>query len=198
MAGIWDYLNKLFEKVEKSSSTEPVIHEVISRSQAQKTFNANFKNGLIHRQLLDWLKVAFSKHQSSQANKDENIKFTSANAFEGFVIYFQNTNYQKKEIIAFFDLLKENILPYGYYNYLSDSRAYIRENKKEETQRHYLKPSLRQNKNTLATQKFGNITIELIFQNNNIQYLKFSAATYRDALNEEAESFKELMELIVD
>lgn len=196
MSSIWNQIKQLFSEVEQSSPNEPVDHELISRSESELVFQEQFSSSIINRQIKKWVADQYGSHLNGTQSRNDHLQFIDKESLKGFVIYFNSTEFKVNEIIAFFDSLKKIVLSQGYYAYVSDRRSYVKSGKKEVTERHYLKPSQRQEKNNLISQQFGNITIELIFKNNSIQYLKFSAVSYKDHLYKDASPFTELINII--
>ncbi len=115
----------------------------------------------------------------------------------GFAIHFHKTNYPIRDITHLFDFLKEQVRNIGYRSYTSNSRSYNRLDWVEQLDRHYLKPPIIfREKGELIDQRFGNITIELIYRNSKAFQLKFSATRYPDRVYKKADSFDELMGVI--
>ncbi len=197
MSGVWDQIKRLFNQVEKSDSNQPVVHEIIQRSNLEQNFLSQFKLGITFRQILDWIRDEYKvRPQNKSGNKKDHLQFVKTKGLSGFIIFFNQTNYTQEETIAFFDSLKAKILEENYVSYVSDSRAFVKDGNKEEVQRHYLKPSLRKSTEKLLPQLFGNINIELVLKNNKTQYLKFVATHYKDHLFQEVVPFEQLINFI--
>ncbi len=213
MADLWDYIRKLFRQAEESSPSQPLIHEVIRRSEAEKADFAHWKETLVCRRLLDWLSDQFAIYRVDPDRIDEGLDFLDTPSSKGFVIYFYKTRYSPRDVIFLFDLLKERVLELGYRTQVSDTRTYQRPKWVETVERHYLKPrpaSGDEQENVSITyghpaaprgakfnQEFGNITIELHRRDDRDHYLKLQATSYRDHLFEEAREFRELMQRIL-
>lgn len=181
--------------METSSPNQPAIHEVIERSEKELADYRVWKETLGKQRFLDWLREEHLKFMTDPRSTDAALDFLNTPSTKGFVIHFYKTRYNKREIIHFFDFLKEKILALSYKTYLSDTRTYNRKDWVERLDRHYLKPptNLRNPGKEKFDQRFGNITIELIFQDDKIYLLKFSASTYQDRLYKDAEDFDSLM-----
>jgi len=192
---IWNYFKSLFKTTAESSSAQPLIHEVIERNEAELADYQKWSKTLAKRRLLDWLHAQYAIHLSAPNGIDESLDFLNTPSAKGFVIHFDKTYYPEREVIHFFDYLKERVLAMGYVTYVSDLRTYTKNNKVETIQRHYLKPSMKTKfeKGGKATQAYGNIMIELLFLDETVQNLKFSAMTYTDHKFERAEAFEDLM-----
>ena len=94
--------------------------------------------------------------------------------------------------------MKERILDLGYKSYLSDTRTYNKKDWVEQLDRHYLKPpsNLRVAGKEKMDQRFGNVTVELLYKNDKIYLLKFRATVYNDHLYKKGEDFNELMKAV--
>jgi len=195
LADFWKKIKSLFQESEQSSPSQPVIHKIIERSEADKIAYEKWKVTLSARRLLDWLNNQYAAYLSPTARTDDAIAFLNPPSAKGFVIHFHQTQYRKTEIIHLFDLLREKVLEMKYHSYVSDVRTFNRPQWVESIQRHYLKPS--QNLNKTKTEKFnqgyGNIKIELELRNEQVYNLRFSATTYQDHNFNKADEFKELM-----
>ncbi|MEM8909545.1 MAG: hypothetical protein AAGD05_16985 [Bacteroidota bacterium] len=196
MAEFWKKIKSLFSASEQSSPSQPVIHEVIERTPGEQADYQQWKKTLASRRLLDWLNGQYIAYSHDPEHTDESIDFLNTPSSKGFVIHFHQTRYPAREVTHLFDYLKEKVLDMEYRTYLSDYRTYNRPKWVETVQRHYLKPpnNFRKLSKEKLQQKFGNITIELLFRNEQIHNLKFSATAYRDRLFEDAEEFKKLMQ----
>jgi len=192
----WKYLKDLFKEAEQSSPNQPVIHEIIKRSEKEQLDFEQWKKTLARRRLLDWLNAQYAIFLTCPNDIDEAIDFLNTPSSKGFVIHFHQTKYSKREIIHFFDALKEQVRALNYRSYVSDLKTYNRKNWVETTQRHYLKPpaSFKVNTEGKSKQAYGNITIEIVLRDEKVYQLKFSATTYKDHLFEEATEFKDLMQ----
>lgn len=195
MSNFWDKIKGLFQKAEQSSPAQPVIHEVIERSTEFEIAYESWKSKLSKRRIIDWLKTEYTTYLIEEENLDKAIAFLNTPSAKGFVIHFNQTKYSEEEITFLFDYFKEKVKDLNYRTYLSDTRTYNRPNWVERVDKHYLKPSLKINKDNVNdfNQSYGNITIELVYRNDKIWYLKFQAVSYNDRLYKEADPFKELM-----
>jgi hypothetical protein len=191
---LWKQIKKLFKSVEESSPAQPVLKSTIERSEAELLDFEIWKNGLSKRRLFDWIHQEYATYLSEPQHQVEGIDFIHARATYGFAIHFYKLNYPLRDINHLFDLLKEQVRDIGYRSYTSDSRTYNRPDWVERLDRHYLKPPIIFLEDGVSLdQKFGNITIELLFRNDKAHQLKFSATSYRDRNYKEAESFEALM-----
>lgn len=199
MSEFWKKIKSLFQDSEQSSPSQPVIHEIIERSEANKVAYEKWKATLSAKRMLDWLNNQYTAYLSPTTRTDDAIAFLNTPSAKGFVVHFHQTQYRKAEILHLFDLLREKVLEMNYNSYVSDVRTFNRPQWVESIQRHYIKPSL--NFKKTETEKFnqgyGNIKIELEFRNEKVYNLRFSATTYQDNNFNKADDFKELMEMVL-
>lgn len=193
MNQLWDYIKNLFQQSAESTPSNPLLHEVIERTEEEKIAYANWKNTLVKHRLLNWLNHEYVNYLINPDGKGDSIDFLDTPSAKGFVVHFAETGYTKAEVVHFFDYLKERVLSLNYKSYLSDSRTYHRPQWVESVQRHYLKPRNIFRQGEKVRQGFGNITIEILQRNERIQHLKFHAATYQDHLYREADDFNDLL-----
>lgn len=197
MASLWEQIKQLFQTVEESSPSQPVLKAVIKRSEAELADYEKWKPGLSKRRLFDWIHNEYATYKIDPEHLDEGIDFIDVRATRGFAIHFYKLNYPLRDINHLFDLLKEQVRQIGYRPYTSDSRTYNRPSWVERLDRHYLKPPIKFLEDGVRIdQKFGNITIELLFRNDKPYQLKFSATSYNDRNYKKAESFDDLMGII--
>ena len=197
MSEFWDSLKKLFSKAAESSPTQPVLHEIIERSPEEKADFERWKQTLVCRRLLDWLHDQYSIFQTLPDDIDEALDFLNTPSSKGFVIHFYKTRYNKREVVHFFDLLKEKVLATNYRPSLSDSRTYNRPNWVETLQKHYLKPRTNFEQGKTIDQQYGNITIELLLRDDKVYNLRFRATGYNDRQYAPAKDFKALMQQLM-
>ncbi|MGB3798170.1 MAG: hypothetical protein WA952_00065 [Lewinella sp.] len=198
MATFWQKITSLFAEAENSGPSDPAVHEMIERDEAEQADYARWKRTLARRRLLDWLTDQYALYQTNN-NGDRAVDFLDTPSSKGFVIHFSETQYTRVEITHFFHYLKERVLELNYRTQISDRRVFSRPDWVETQERHYLKPRTR--KQRLAgpvargglEQKFGNISIELELRNDVARNLRLRATTYQDALYSEPESFRALM-----
>ena len=200
MDKLWSYFKNLFQQAEESSPSHPLIHEMIERSEEEREDYERWKNTMILRRLLDWLHEQYAIYRVDQDRIDEALDFLNTPSSKGFVIHFNQTRYSQRDVVHFFDYLKEQVLKLKYRTQISDLRTYERASWVETIQRHYLKPGptiRQQQEDGKFTQKFGNIMIELELRNDQVFNLRFRATVYQDSLFKEPAEFKELMQELV-
>lgn len=198
MSSFWKNIKNIFNSAEESSPNQPVLHKVIERTEEELVQYEKWKETLSKDRLLNWIREEHVNFMVDPKSTDAAIDFLDTPSSKGFVIHFYKTRYPSKEIIHLFDFLKEKIINTGYKTYLSDTRTYNKKEWVEKLDRHYLKPPTNRHdpRKKAFNQRFGNITIELLFRNDKIYLLKFSATSYTDRYYEEAEDFNDLMKIL--
>lgn len=187
---IKNYLKQLFSKVEQSSVSNPVSHEILKRSEQHLTDYEYWKNTGASQRLVDWVIEEYAVSQSNPQGLDDAIDFMDNPHAKGFILYYQNKQ-QESDYLFLLDFLKERILEIGYRSYMSDVKSYAKNDEVETVQRHYLKPT--PSFEPPVNQEFGNITIELVFRNDKTKLLRLSAMPYSDRMYKEARQFSQLM-----
>jgi hypothetical protein len=197
MPGLWDYIKNLFQQAEESSPSNPLIHELIERSEEEVADYERWKNTLVCRRLMDWLIDQYAIHNVLPEDTDEALDFLDTPSSKGFAIHFHKTNYSKRDIQHLFDILKERVLQLGYRAQISDRRTFNRNDWVETIERHYLKPAPSFGNEGKLNQKYGNVMIELELRNDKVHNLRFRATSYKDHLFREADEFRELMQRLM-
>ncbi len=195
MTAIWDYFKTLFREAEQSSPTVPFVHELIEREETDKADYAHWKNTRVRTMLSDWLSSQYALHQALPKEVEDTLGFLNTPSSNGFVIHFYKTNYSRRDLIWLAEYFKERVLTLDYRLQMSDVRTFSRNDKVEVIERHYLKP--RPGASEKAVQRYGNITIEAILQNDRPYRLRFQASTYQDSRFKTAENFSDLMEALL-
>jgi hypothetical protein len=195
---LWQYFKDLFKAEQESSSLKPYINEPLERSKEEVENYEHWKRTLAKQRLLDWLNAQYALFtMSGESEIDKTIDFLNTPSSKGFVIHFNEQFHNRQDIIYLFDYLKERFLAMNYKSYMSDIRTYnqSRNDKTwvETIERHYLKPRFKVLDDNTFDQRFGNIKIELLFRNDVIRNLQFSATRYHDRNYKEASTFNDLM-----
>lgn len=188
---IFQYLKDLFDKSNNSSSSQPLIHELIERTEREQTAYDIWRSSSTRRQVINWLIAEYSSYKNNPQNIDPALEFMDRRA-QGFVIHYHE-DYTQEDFQHLMDYLKERTLEIGYRSYMSDVRSYQKEEWVETVQRHYLKPLPQRATKEPINQQFGNITIELVFKNDQTTHLKLMALGYSDHLYQKSRDFKEYM-----
>lgn len=198
MAGIWQYLRNLFREAAESSPSNPAIHTVITRSETEKDDYDRWEDSLIKRRLVDWLSDQYAVYRVAAEDIDEGIDFLNTPSSKGFVIHFYKTRYTAVEVKHLFDYLKNQMRQQlNYKLQLSDRRTYNRPDWVETVERYYLKPRPEFVAGQKTDQAYGNVTIELLFRDDQVHQLKLQATSYHDHQYQEAADFHDLMQAIL-
>ncbi|MEM9991106.1 MAG: hypothetical protein AAF738_05040 [Bacteroidota bacterium] len=198
MASIWQQIKGLFQSVEQSSPTQPVLHSLIARSEDEQKDYDFWKDTLVCTRLMNWVHDQYTIYLTDAEAVGEGLDFLSTPSSSGFMLYFYKTQYSRRDAVHFFDHLKKSIQQQlNYRSQISDVRTYNRANWVETTQRHYLKPRIHFEADAPFDQQFGNILIELVLRNEQPHQLKFQTTAYHDMKFKKVNTFKNLMELLL-
>ncbi len=196
MENIWAYIKRMFRETEESSPVRPYVHEELVRTEPEQIVYEQWKNSLDRRRMLNNLSDEYATHQIDAVQVDHAMDFLDTPSMKGFVIHTKTGKYEQQDLVFLFDYLKEKVLQNGYTNYMSDRRIYQRGKGMEMVERHYLKPRTLLQENKKINQRFGNVRIELLYRNDALINLQFSATGYSDHLFKDASDFKDLMSLL--
>ncbi|MEM1356645.1 MAG: hypothetical protein AAGF89_00495 [Bacteroidota bacterium] len=188
----WDNITNIFRQAEESSPSQPAVHELIERNEAELANYERWKKTLGSKRLLNWLVDQYAIFKSG-GRQDQAMGFLDTPSSKGFVIYFHQTQYSREEITHFFHYLKERVQSLNYRSDISDRRVFSRKDWVETIERHYLKPRARYEDVGSINQGFGNIMIELELRNDIPHNLRLRANVYNDAMFAEAGSFGALV-----
>jgi hypothetical protein len=197
MPEFWNYIKNLFKTAEDSSPSNPVVHELIQRTEEEKADYDHWKETLVRRRLTDWLIDQYAIYQVLPHDIDEALDFLDTPSSKGFVVHFNQTRYSVRDVTHFFDYLKERVRALNYRTQISDTRTYHRADWVETVQRHYLKPRPNFQEGEKMDQAYGNVMIELELRNERVQNLRFRATSYQDRLFNDALEFKALMQEVL-
>lgn len=197
MANFWQNIKNIFQSVAESSPTEPVLHTVIERTEQEKKDYEFWKDTLVRRRLTDWLSDQYAIYRVIPENVDEALDFLDTPSQKGFVIHFYKTQYSRRDVTHLLDYFKAQVKQLDYRSQLSDTRTFNRSKWVETIERHYLKPQPSFDTTQKIDQKYGNVMIELDFRDDRPYRLKFSATSYQDHLFQDANDFKELIQMVL-
>jgi len=196
MAGWWDKIKTLLSSSEQSSPTQPAVHEIISRTDSFKEAYEVWKNGPIHKRLLNWIAEEYNTYRLDKNPIHKGIDFLSTNSTKGVAIHFDDVDYTREDAFFLFDYFKEKICTRNYRTQVSDTRTYSKNTWVETVERHYLKPRPVYDEHGKIDQSFGNITILLTLRDDKVYNLKLSATAYQDRLFNAEEGFEGLMRFV--
>jgi len=98
------------------------------------------------------------------------------------------------------DYWRERILQNGYYAYMSDLRSELLDGGLRKTiERHYLKPDVFEamRNGDPVDRRFGNLTLELTFQGNDVDYFKLTMGFYHERSKKRELGLEKLMEILL-
>ena len=197
MTNIWDYFKNFFQEAEQSSGSNPLVHELIERSEKEKIAFENWKGSLTCRRIFDFLAAQHAMFQSNPDSIDRAVTFLRTPSSKGFAIHFSLTEYTRQDAIHFLDFLQEKVLTLNYRPQMSDTRTWSQNDWVQTVERHYLKPRQSWADGEKIEQQYGNITIELSLRNDRPHDLTFRATHYSDRLYADADDFHGLMQVVL-
>ncbi len=197
MPDIFEYFKNWFRKAEKSSPSNPALHEVIIRTDDHRRRLEEWKTSLACRRLTDWLWQQYAIWVSLPDELDPAVDFLDTPSSKGFAIHFFRAEFPKEDAVLFFDYLKEKVLEWPYRTTLADRRVYAVQSGMETVERYYLKPRQKRTEERLIDQGFGNVTIELVLRDDVPHQLRFQATAYNDRLYAPAAEFKDLFQSLL-
>lgn len=110
------------------------------------------------------------------------------------IIVYGGETYDADDFRRYFHLLSERIRQLGYRKANADRMIEEKKGTIETRLRIYLKPGF--SSSTPLDQKYGNVLLELLFLDREMQYFKLQASWYSDRSWYEAHPFDELLERI--
>jgi len=196
MSDWWAKIKTIFSKTELSSPTQPAIHEVIKRSDDHIQKYEQWKESVVHSQLLNWISEQYASYRQDRSTTNTSIDFLNTPSTKGVAIHFGDMNYSTDDARFLFDYFREAIKKHNYRTQVSDTRTYSKSTWVETVERHYLKPRPQYDDLGKIDQAFGNITILLTLRDEKVYSLKLSATAYVDRLFNDAKGFEGLMRVI--
>jgi hypothetical protein len=113
------------------------------------------------------------------------------------LILHYNDDFFEDDFTYLMDHIQEALLNNGYKNYMSDRKKITLDGgAKQNVERHYLKPSIYNPpaENGKINRKFGNVTVEVFFENKQPLLLKLTCNYYSDRLMQKEKGIDKLME----
>lgn len=189
-----NFIKKLLEKQE--THKVPFIQAELKRTEKEIYDFEEWKDG---QGFTDFNQII--SEQFALSKEQKNIRsictFMRRSTANGFVLYPSTVDLSAEEFRFYMDYLHQKVLGLGYRKYLSDYKQYVRKDHVQRIERHYVKPKLTRDPNaTQANQRYGNITIELEFKDEEVKYLKLLASVYQDRLYSEPLPFEGLLEKV--
>ncbi|NNC95891.1 MAG: hypothetical protein HKN92_10040 [Chitinophagales bacterium] len=179
--------NQLFGR--KGYHNEPFLHHEIQRDESYMDCYHDWEKD---KKYIPWLDFMTKVMDERDSNFVDILQTETSN---GLLFYINDFVLNKKDAHYIFDLLRDRVKQEGYVCHLSDTRIYNRSEFVEEKNRYFLKPRFEYCVESLQfIQRYGNIIIELIYENNLPKRIKICNHSYRDRKYSHVESFDELKE----
>ena len=191
---VWDFFKNFFQEAEESSMSKPLLHEAIVRDKSELEAYRAWKESLEHRRSIDWVNDQYVLWQALPNEVEDAILFLNTPSSKGFAVYFKESKIDSQHAAHLFDFLKEKVLTLNYRPQVSDTRTWSDKKAVHKLDRYYLKPRTSRTPEGKIRQLFGNISIELLHQDNVPFNLKFRATSYPDRVYEPADDFQRLMD----
>ena len=187
---LFAYINKLFKKQEqKSTRGNPVIHEQLSRDDKYVSEYNLWQRKETSSNYLTWLQKQYESYAEGNVNFDDDVEFLNTPSKKGIIIY--NKGYHNGNLPYLFDLLRDRVKEEGYILNVSDRKVFHKNDIVKTIERYYLKPRLQMKKEG-ANQRFGNIEIDMNYNDDELKYLKVGVTTYNDRQYAKATSIDSL------
>ena len=188
----FDYIyNRLFGK-SVSGQTRVLVNEIIKRSQSfLERFHAWKASDICAEYLNDLWQSYFWRKQG--VDKDPQILILESTYSNGLAINYES-KYGKNNFHYLFDYIADQVKKLDYRLVLSRHTMQEKGDVVEMKEMHYLKP--KQSFIEPIDQRFGNVQIEYIEENDQPTRIKLIANSYPDRKYKEAENFEELAEHI--
>jgi len=190
------FIKNLFQKQENGNA--PVLHEIISRTDAERHNYEVWKVNSHKDYLIGFLDKQIESLWNDFPEESDSVFVINNAKSRGFLFSYQPIQATPAEFTHLFDYLKEQVLSLNYKLYISDVKHFSRQNYVETIERHYLKPRLQlPDKTSRANQQYGNITIEQTLHNDQPVHLKFICHPYTDRNYTESLPFQELIKAVL-
>ncbi len=188
----FDYIyNRLFGK-SGTSPTKVLVNEIIERSQS---FVERFQAWKSSDVCADFLNDLWQSYfwQKKGVDKDPQILLLESTYSNGFAINYE-AKYGKTSFLYLFDYLKDQVKMLDYRLVMSRHTMQEKGDVVEMKEMHYLKP--KRGFVEPIDQKYGNVQIEYIEENDEPTRIKLIANSYPDRKYKRAEDFESLAEHI--
>lgn len=188
----FDYIyGKLFGN-QGSTSTKILVNEIIQRSQS---FLDRFHAWKASDLCADFLNDLWQSYfwQKRGVDKDPQIMFLESTYSNGFAISYE-AKYGRKNFRYLFDYLADKVKLLDYKLVTSRHTLQEKGDVVEMREMHYLKP--KRDFTEPIDQKYGNVQIEYIEENDKPTRIKLIANSYPDRKYKQAEDFENLAEHI--
>jgi hypothetical protein len=169
------------------------VHEELTRDEEHAESRQRWLESKRYERLVEKLQWDYLNQSMVEEDKLHLMTVTAPNS-SGFVYYHEGDLASDVELQYLLDHWKERICSFGYVQNLADRRIKHLSNKVEEVERYYLKPKFAYDEEAeKVLHGYGNITLELVYHDNQVRYLKLLANSYKDRNFHEAKPFADLM-----
>lgn len=180
----------------ESEQKQLPVNEPIIR-QEDFIFECNqFRKSRKFREALDHL-YSLTREKLGGESENQELHVHQSQYGNGFYFNFYD-KYSVREFECLFEYFKDRILTQPYKIYNSERRFKEMPDHVQKRERHYLKPDVNSIKDRPVDQYFGNINIELFWNNNQPAYIKIMANIYQDSRYKPALPFENFIDFIFD
>ena len=198
MSNWWESFKAYFKEPEPIQPNGLISREMLTRPEGFDDDFQTWQEGIVYRRIKDWMFNQYALFKVNPDQTDEAIDFHIQDASRGILIYFFHTQYSARETTFLLEALAGQVRSSRYRLQMSDVRIFNRPSRVERVERMYLKPKWKFEEDTLLDQQFGNITLELIFHNDQPHLLKLLATAYHDRKYTEPATFDQLVQLLAE
>lgn len=193
MSDFFERIKKLFSQA--TDEQQPTTHELINRLPDELVAYEQWKKSKRFNRLMEGFQAQLDGRRT---DAELPLSFIDTPKSRGFVLQYEKGLMTGTELRHLLDYFKEQLLAVGYTAYMSDIKNQLRRDVVETIERHYLKPKFNYDEATgRMGQRFGNITVEYLQQNNQPVNLKLLSNIYSGHKYTDARPFYELMEILV-
>lgn len=176
--------------------TIPMQPVTLTRTEDYKNAFLEWKKSARKTQVLETFKAIYES--SFFGNGDVRCDIIRQAQYNMLVLHYGD-DFFDDDFTFLMDHIQEVLLANGYSNYMSDRKKITLDGgTKQDVDRHYLKPSIYNppTENGQIDRKFGNITIEVFFEETTPQILKLTCNYYNDRLMQKEKGIDKLMEAV--
>lgn len=180
----------------KEHNKGQLLHELLNRSDS---FKRDYSLWIREEKnfILSKIKRSIEQKKAKMATTDINVHLLNGSHSNGLAIAFDGLISSKKEFCFLMEYFKDCVTEKKYKTANADVKILEKEKFLETTERYYLKPIIT-GEDAPRRQRYGNVIIEHILQNDKSAYLKLMANTYTDSNYQPPLDFDDLCEYIFD
>jgi len=168
--------------------------EILKRSVEFKTAYNSWKTNGNGASILALLK---SFYEATFTHGDARCDIIRRPEYNMLVLHYTD-DFVPDDFTFLMDHVQDVLLANGYYNYMSDLRRQALDGgMKQVTERHYLKPNIAFGPQASTDRRFGNVIIEVVYEDDAPVYLKLTCNYYSERHLPMAKGIDKLMEEIL-